>query len=60
VLQDAEEQLTNIDEQANERLQRKQLVIKAIISRKNQSGGSNAVKQARHRKSYHRQVLAPE
>jgi hypothetical protein len=39
VLQDAEEQLTNIDEQANERLQRKQLVIKAIISRKNQSGG---------------------
>jgi hypothetical protein len=37
VVQDAEEQLTNIDEQANERLQ--QLVIKAIISRKNQSGG---------------------
>jgi hypothetical protein len=35
VLQDAEEQLTNIDEQANERLQREQLVIKAIISRKN-------------------------
>jgi hypothetical protein len=38
VVQDAEEQLTNIDEQAKERLQRKQLVIKANISRKSQSG----------------------